>query len=66
MPDRDLGRTALWRRRLTGAAQALRRSEEKNERQAHTYLAFVGFRRNANSPRPSTRLSGTGKAIIGG
>lgn len=49
MTDRELRTTALWRWRLTGEAVALRRSEEKNERQADTYLAFLKFRRNAGS-----------------
>jgi hypothetical protein len=57
MSSRDLGTTALWRWRLTGEAQALRRSEEKNERQADTYLAFVAFRREASSPRPATPVA---------
>jgi hypothetical protein len=49
MTDRDLMKTALWRWRLTGEAQARRREEEKSERQADTYLAFIKFRRSASS-----------------
>ncbi|MCM4084367.1 hypothetical protein [Paractinoplanes hotanensis] len=49
MTDRNLEKTALWRWRLTGQAQALRRSEEKNERQAETYLAFVKYRRTSGT-----------------
>jgi hypothetical protein len=54
MTGRDLEKTALWRWRQTGEAQALRRSEEKNERQADTYLAFLKFRRNASSAGPGS------------
>lgn len=49
MTERELRQTALWRWRLTGEAQSLRRSEEKNERQADTYLGFIKFRRGAAS-----------------
>jgi hypothetical protein len=56
MTDRELEMTALWRWRPTGQAQSLRRSEERNERQAHTYLDFVKFRRNGSSPGPASPL----------
>ncbi|MBM2616294.1 hypothetical protein JIG36_12075 [Actinoplanes sp. LDG1-06] len=51
MTDRDLEKTALWRWRLTGEAQSLRRSQEKNERQAQSYLAFMRYRRASRSVR---------------
>lgn len=54
MTERELEKTALWRWRLTGEAQSLRRSEEKNERQAEAYLAFVKFRRTSGSGKPAS------------
>lgn len=51
MSERDLQKTALWRWRLTGLAQSRRRAEEKNERQADTYLAFIKFRHSASAAR---------------
>ncbi|MEU4424766.1 hypothetical protein AB0F81_29450 [Actinoplanes sp. NPDC024001] len=49
MTARQLEKTALWRWRLSTAAQALRRSENNSRERAEKYLAFVEFRRNAGA-----------------
>ncbi|GGN52004.1 hypothetical protein FHR83_008810 [Actinoplanes campanulatus] len=47
MSPRDLDVTALWYWRLSGTAQGLRRSEQRAQEQADTYLAAAERRRTA-------------------
>ncbi|GLY08717.1 hypothetical protein Acsp01_90960 [Actinoplanes sp. NBRC 101535] len=48
MTPAQLDHTALWRWRLTGAAQALRHSEREARDQADRFVSLVRFRHHPN------------------
>jgi hypothetical protein len=49
MSPSELKKTALWRWRLSPAAQALRRSEAHSRERAQEYLEFVKYRRRVTA-----------------
>ncbi|MEU4689949.1 hypothetical protein [Actinoplanes sp. NPDC023714] len=52
MSDHEMRATALWRWRLSAAGQALRRSEQKAQERADTYLTFLRSRHGDDVPVP--------------
>jgi hypothetical protein len=50
MSASELKKTALWRWRLSTAAQALRRSEAHSRENAQDCLKFISYRRGSGVP----------------